>query len=227
MKLSKHNIATFIAILFHVSGVIGILFTDHKDWFIQNTSLNLVLMSVLVLWNQPEKNKAFFGFLLISFLTGMGVEMIGVNTGRLFGSYHYGNRMGIKFNSVPWLIGLNWFVLMFCCGIVMTKLHHWIKHQYEVAGITMTPVIEKLSLVFDGASIALFYDWIMEPVAVKLGFWEWKDGIIPGYNYACWFLISMFLLWVFSKLKFNRDNHFALDLLIIQILFFLSLSIFL
>ena len=88
MKLSKHNIATFIAILFHVSGVIGILFTDHKDWFIQNTSLNLVLMSVLVLWNQPEKNKAFFGFLLISFLTGMGVEMIGVNTGRLFVSYH-------------------------------------------------------------------------------------------------------------------------------------------
>lgn len=227
MKLSKHNIATFIAILFHVCGVIGILFSDHKEWFIQNTSLNLVLMAILLLWNQPEKNKAFFGFLLISFLIGMGVEMIGVNTGRLFGNYHYGNNMGVKFNAVPWLIGLNWFVLMFCCGIVMTKLHHWIKLQYEAGGISMTPVIEKLSLVFDGASIALFYDWVMEPVAVKLGFWEWKDGIIPVYNYVCWFLISMFLLWVFSKLKFNRDNHFALDLLIIQVLFFLSLRIFL
>lgn len=227
MKISKHNIATFIAILFHVSGAIGILFSGHKEWFIKNTSLNLLLMAVLLFWNQPEKNKAFFGFMLISFLTGMGVEMIGVNTGRLFGHYHYGEVMGTKFNGVPWLIGVNWFLLMFCAGVVMTKLHVWIKLQYEAAGINMTPVIEKLSLVFDGASIALFFDWVMEPVAIKLGFWEWKDGIIPGYNYVCWFLISMFLLWVFSKLKFNRDNHFGLDLLIIQILFFLSLRIFL
>lgn len=227
MKISKHNIATFIAILFHVSGAIGILFTDHKDWFIRNTSLNLLLMAVLLFWNQPEKNKAFLGFMLISFLTGMGAEMIGVNTGRLFGHYHYGEVMGAKFNGVPWLIGVNWFLLMFCAGVVMTKLHVWIKVQYEAAGISMTPVIEKLSLVFDGASIALFFDWVMEPVAVKLGFWEWKDGIIPYYNYLCWFFISMFLLWVFSKLKFNRDNHFALDLLIIQVLFFLSIRIFL
>jgi putative membrane protein len=184
-------------------------------------------MTLLLLWNQPEKNKAFFSFFLISFLIGMGVEMIGVNTGRLFGTYHYGVKMGAKFNAVPWLIGLNWFVLMFCCGIVMTKLHSWIKDQYEASGFTMTPVVERLSLVFDGATIALFFDWVMEPVAVKMGFWEWKNGVIPIYNYVCWFLISMFLLWVFSKLKFNRDNHFAVDLLIIQLLFFLTLRFFL
>ena len=227
MRLSKHNIATFIAILFHVCGVIGILFTDYKDWFILNTPLNLVLMAILLLWNQPERNRSFFWFLLVSFVIGMGVEMIGVHTGHLFGSYQYGNHMGAKFNAVPWLIGLNWFVLMFCCGVVMTKLHHWIKMQYEANGFSMSPLMEKLSLVFDGASIALFYDWLMEPVAMKLGFWEWKDGIIPFYNYLCWFLISMFLLWVFSKLKFNRENHFAVDLLIVQALFFLSLRIFL
>ncbi len=184
-------------------------------------------MGFLLLWNQLEKNLAFFSFLLISFLIGMSVEMIGVNTGRLFGNYQYGSKMGAKFNAVPWLIGLNWFVLMFCCGIVMTKLHAWIKEQYEASGFSMTPVIEKISLVFDGATIALFFDWIMEPVAVKMGFWEWKDAEIPLYNYVCWFLISMFLLWIFSKLKFNKDNHFAVDLLIIQVLFFLTLRIFL
>jgi putative membrane protein len=184
-------------------------------------------MAILLVWNQPEKNGAFFSFLFISFFIGMGAEMIGVNTGKLFGNYHYGVNMGAKFNAVPWLIGLNWFVLMFCCGVVMTKLHTWIKAQYEASGFTMTRVIEKLSLVFDGASIALFFDWIMEPVAVKLGFWEWKDGVIPNYNYVCWFLISMCLLWIFSKLRFNKDNHFAVDLLIIQVLFFLTLRIYL
>ena len=184
-------------------------------------------MAVLLLWNQPEKNTAFFVFFVFSFLIGMGVEIIGVNTGHLFGIYQYGVKMGAKFNGVPWLIGLNWFILMFCCGIVMTKLHRWITEQYEASGFSMTPLLERLSLVFDGASIALFFDWIMEPVAIKMGFWEWKDGEIPLYNYLCWFLISMFLLWVFSKLKFNKDNHFAVDLLIIQVLFFLTLRFFL
>jgi putative membrane protein len=184
-------------------------------------------MAVLLIWNQQEKNLSFISFLFISFLIGMGVEMIGVHTGRLFGSYQYGSNMGAKFNGVPWLIGLNWFVLMFCSGIVMTKLHHWIKDQYEASGITMTPVVERISLVFDGATIALFFDWVMEPVAVKMDLWEWKEDVIPIYNYVCWFLISMFLLWVFSKLKFNKDNHFAVDLLIIQVLFFLTLRVFL
>jgi len=86
-------------------------------------------MAVLLLWNQPEKNTAFFVFFAFSFLVGMGVEMIGVNTGHLFGIYQYGVKMGAKFNGVPWLIGLNWFILMFCCGIVMTKLHRWITEQ--------------------------------------------------------------------------------------------------
>lgn len=118
IKISKHNIATFFAILFHFSGAIGIIFSDHKEWFIQNTSFNLVFMSILLIWNQSQKNLSFLSFLGISFFIGMGVEMIGVHTGRLFGTYHYGSAMGSKFNEVPWLIGLNWFVLMFCCGIV-------------------------------------------------------------------------------------------------------------
>lgn len=227
IKLSKHNIATFIAILLHFCGVVGILISPYKTWFIQNTSLILILMLLLLIWNQPQKNKAFFAFLLICFLTGMGVEMIGVNTGRLFGVYRYGTIMGNKLNGVPWLIGLNWFVLMFCCGIVMTKIQDWLKLKYEAADITLTPTIEKLSLIIDGATLATFFDWIMEPVASKLGFWEWKDGTVPYFNYICWFVVSIFLLWIFSKLRFSRANHFALDLLIIQTLFFLALRFYL
>jgi bisanhydrobacterioruberin hydratase len=227
MKFSKHQIATAIAILFHCSGLIGIIFSNHRDWFISNTALNLVLMLVLLLWNQPEKNSSLLGFIIICFFVGMGVEMIGVHTGKLFGEYHYGKNMGIDFNGVPLMIGLNWFVLMFCAGIIMTKIHVWIKERYEDSGFSMSPMLERLSLIFDGASMALIFDWIMEPVAMKLGFWEWKESVIPIYNYFCWFIVSMILLWIFSKLKFNKENLFAVDLFIIQVLFFLTLRVML
>lgn len=227
LVLNRKNIATGIAILFHFCGVIGILMSGNKDWFIKNTSLNLILMALLLIWNQPEKSKSFFLFLIVAFITGMGVEMIGVNTGTLFGIYQYGNVMGAKLNGVPWLIGLNWFVLVFCCGVVMRHLHQWLHTKYEELDINLAPWVEKLSLLFDGAFLATFFDWIMEPVAMKLGFWDWKDNLVPNFNYGCWFVISMGLLWLFSKLKFNKQNPFAVHLLIIQALFFLTLRTFL
>ncbi|MEO8172143.1 MAG: carotenoid biosynthesis protein, partial [Sediminibacterium sp.] len=127
MRFSKPNIATFLAILFHLSGLIGILFTPYKDWFIQNTALNLCLMTMLLIWTQEGKNISFFVFLLLVFLTGFGAEMIGVNTGRLFGNYYYGEVLGPKRNGVPWLIGLNWFIVIFCSAAVMQNIHQWFK----------------------------------------------------------------------------------------------------
>jgi bisanhydrobacterioruberin hydratase len=227
IKLDRKNIATAIAILFHVSGAIGILLSNQKEWFVGNTVLNLLLMVGLLIWNQPEKNSSFFLFLLVAFITGMGVEMIGVNTATLFGVYQYGNLMGPKLNGVPWLIGLNWFVLIFCCGILITKMHHWLEQQYELLDINLAPWVSKLSLLVDAAFLATLFDWLMEPVAMKLGFWEWKDSTVPMYNYGCWFVISLILVWVFGKLRFNKNNHFAVDLLFIQALFFLALRTFL
>ena len=62
--------------------------------------------------------------------------------------------------------------------------------------------------------------------AVKLGFWQWENGIIPLYNYVCWFLISVFLLVLLRKFPFPRANHFAVHLFIIQLLFFWILRTF-
>ena len=227
MKFPKQHIATFIAILFHVSGLMGILFTPYKDWFIQNTPLNLCLMAVLLFWNQPQKNLSFFAFVAIAFLTGMGTEMIGVNTGHLFGDYKYGTVMGPQLNGVPWLIGINWFVVVFCSGAIMIKTQAWFKRKFEQDGRGLPPALATLSIIIDGAILATFFDWIMEPVAMKLGFWQWKNSEVPLYNYTCWFLISAVLLAVFRWLSFDKQNHFAVHLFIIQALFFLALRTYL
>jgi putative membrane protein len=227
MHFPKHHIATAIAILFHVSGIIGILFTPYKDWFIQNTPLNLCLMTILLIWSHEEKNASFYFFFAITFLVGMGTEMIGVNTGRLFGSYQYGTVLGAKFNGVPWLIGLNWFVVIFCAGAVMESMHVWLRRKIANEDRQLPSGIATLSLLIDGALLATFFDWIMEPVAMKLGFWQWKNGEIPLYNYTCWFIISLVLLLIFRWMRFPKTNLFAVHLFLIQVLFFLALRTFL
>ncbi len=227
MKYSKQTIATFLALLFHVCGLIGILCTPYHDWFVQHTALNLGLMGVLLIWTQPGKNFAFFLFFITACMVGMGTEMIGVNTGKLFGHYWYGNLLGPKLNGVPYLIGLNWFVLVFCCAAVMETIHDWVRHKMEKTGAGLPPRLAAISLVVDGALLALFFDWIMEPVAMKLDFWQWQNQNIPLFNYTCWFLVSLVLLVLLRKLRVNKANHFAVHLFIIQSLFFLTLRTFL
>ena len=68
----------------------------------------------------------------------------------------------------------------------------------------------------------------MEPVAGILGYWQWKGtGEAPFYNYICWFGVSLFLLTVFHFIPFSKNNKFAINLLLIQMMFFLLLRTFL
>lgn len=225
--INKHNIALFLALLFHACGLIGILFTSYRFWFIQNTGMNLLLMAGLLVMTQKEKNGHFFLFLVICFFTGMLAEIIGVNYGYLFGRYSYGKILSIQLFGVPLIIGLNWFVIVFCSGSIMYQLQTWVTNKYDQTEIPLSGFIRSLSIIFDSATLAVFFDYIMEPVAVKLGLWSWTSNMVPFYNYVCWFIISAFLMLFFQLFQFNKQNHFAIHLFIIQLLFFLALRIYL
>lgn len=217
------RLALLLALLFHGFGAWGLL-GEHYDFFLQNTPLNLLLMGGLLVWTQEGKNGHFWGFAALAFATGMITEMIGVNTSLLFGDYRYGAVMGPQWNGVPWLIGLNWMVVMLCAGTTI----HWLTEQlWQRLGDVPLPTQQrwtKLSIIVDGALLATLFDWVMEPVAIRLGFWTWLgDGQIPLFNYLCWFVISAFLMAVFQAAKFPKRNLFAIHLLIIQTLFFLIL----
>lgn len=225
---SKINISAFVAVLFHISGLMGILLSTNRDWFIRNTPLNLILMAGLLILNQKKVNKIFIFFFVLCFVIGMLTEMIGVNTGLLFGNYAYGNILGVKLLGVPLLIGLNWFVIVYCCIVLMEQMHLWVKTKFRSEEQPMPSVkFETLSVIVDGAMLATYFDWLMEPIAVKLGYWQWGTESIPIWNYFCWFLISALLIAISRKLNFNKQNPFAVHLLFIQALFFLALRTFL
>jgi putative membrane protein len=225
-RFTKFDIATAIAVLFHSIGLIGLLFFD-KAFFITATPINLLLSFALLIWTQNGKNIQFFLFLAICFAVGIMVEIAGVNTQVLFGDYTYGNVLGYKVKNVPLLIGINWFIIIYCCGIsIHTLLMKAINRVAADTGKAPT-ALRALSVIVDGATLAVFFDWLMEPVAVKLGYWTWNgDGSIPLFNYICWFIVSLLLLTVFQFAKFNKQNKFAVNLLLIQLMFFLVLRTF-
>jgi len=225
MRPSKNQIATAIAILFHAIGLVGIL-VFKSDFIIYSTPFNLLLMFALLLWTQAEKNFYFFLFLVVTVATGITVEIIGVNTQLFFGDYKYGNVLGYQVKNAPLVIGINWFIIIYCCGI---SIHTFLRRAInKISAETKAPpmVMKALSIIVDGATLAVFFDWLMEPVAVQLGFWKWQ-GEIPLYNYICWLVISMLLLALFHFCKFSKQNKFAVHLLLIQLMFFLLLRTFL
>ena len=226
-QFSKYQAATAIAVLFHTIGLIGILFFD-RHFFVQATAINLLLMFILLIWTQKEKNNYFLLFVVAACMIGLGAEIAGVNTGALFGDYSYGNVLGYKFMKVPLIIGVNWFVIIYCCGISIHTLLMKAIDRISADTKTKPITLKAISVIVDGATIAVFVDWIMEPVAIKLGFWTWgDDGETPLYNYVCWLMISNIILAIFHFCRFNKQNKFAVNLLLIQMMFFLLLRTFL
>lgn len=185
-------------------------------------------MAALLFYTQQKINTAFIIFFILCFCVGIVAEVIGTSSGWLFGNYSYGAILGPVIKGVPFIIGINWFIIIYCCGVsihtLLTKLTAKLSEQTGKP----SKAIQTLSVVIDGATLAVMLDWLIEPVAVQLGYWQWLgSGEIPLYNYLCWFAISIMLLFVFQRLSFNKQNKFAVNLLLIQAMFFLLLRTFL
>jgi putative membrane protein len=195
----------------HVSGAIGIAFFN-RAFFVGYTPLNLFLMFILLIWNETELHLGLLKAFLFAFGAGLFTEIIGVNTGILFGSYHYGEVFGEKIFGVPLLIGLNWFCIVYAAyQVVVLFQKSWQLNRVGIAIMT--------------AVLATIFDWIMEPVAIKLGFWQWHTAEIPFLNYACWFGISFIIALFFNWVGIKKNNPFALYLFFTQLLFFVFLGL--
>lgn len=216
------KIATWIAILFHIIGLCGIFI--NRELFVTLTPFNLLLSAALLIYSQSNKNASFYLFVLICFLVGFSVEYIGVNYGYLFGSYQYLPALGIQWKNVPLVIGVNWFIMMYCCGVSVQRFLNYLWNRLKDTDQPFRTNVGFIAIIIDSALLATFFDWIMEPVAVKLGYWRWLgDGSIPLLNYVSWFGVSALLMLVFRLLSFEKTNQFAVNLLLIQFMFFLIL----
>lgn len=217
---SKTSFATGLAAVMHAAGLFGTTL-GWDGLFSRLTPFNLLTMLVLLIWTLPEKNKKVLVFFIAAFLAGMISETIGVHTGLLFGHYRYGDSLGLKLFEVPLLIGVNWFVVVYAAGMCAQSFRTWIATRWINSGKAAYSKWIGASVVIDGALIATLFDFLMEPGAVRLGFWTWNGSAIPPLNYLSWFGVSLLLMFLFQKLQF-KTHRFAVHLLLIQALFFMA-----
>ena len=112
------NIAIGILVVFHLVGLIGFHLPVSRVLFQQLVPLNLLLsLAVLGRFHQSW-TPTFIGFCILIFLSGWGVEVMGVQGGWLFGEYAYGKALGPKIAQVPIIMGVNWLTLVYITGVI-------------------------------------------------------------------------------------------------------------
>lgn len=206
---SREGIAIIVLSIVYLVGILGIALNIHDD-FILLTPLNLIFSVNVVLWFHPKWDSSTTIVLLLSFFVGFTAELLGVQTGKLFGEYAYGNVLGWKLLGTPPMIGINWLMLVYICGVA-------VNHFVPDWGWFVKAVL--------AAGLMVGLDFFIEPVAIQYNFWQWSNNVIPIQNYIAWFLIALPLTSNFMILQGHIKNNVAIALLILQFIFFLVLRI--
>ncbi len=195
--------------LMYLAGLIGLNVPFSAPLFQILTPFNLVASLVMLLLFHTDFRPSFWVYCAIAFTVGFLVEVAGVHTGAIFGQYAYGEVLGLKIMEVPLVIGANWLMLSYLCGSVTDRLPVFLIIKVLIAAGLMT-----------------LLDFVIEPVAMQLDFWQWQGGSIPLQNYLAWYGVSAVLFFMYFKMPFQKKNVLAPLLLALQFLFFGLNSLF-
>ncbi|MEM9416982.1 MAG: carotenoid biosynthesis protein [Bacteroidota bacterium] len=184
-------LSTGLLVVCYTLGIVG-LCSPYQQQVLPLTPLILLATAGLLLGHHQPWHWPFVRFCGVAGAIGFFVEVVGVHTGMIFGSYYYGTPLGWQLWGVPVVIGLNWVILVY------------------IAGHLVSPLSVSLSMkCFLGALMVVLIDWLMEPVAVQLGFWYWTGQHIPTQNYVAWYVLAWGLLRLFYRVGKHPFNPLA------------------
>ena len=202
----KYYVTPILIILYTV-GFVGISFFPELG-LTSVSELNLIISFALILLPAPIQD--LWKKIGVIFLLGMSVEILGVATGYPFGIYHYGDSLGSKIFDVPVIIGVNWFTIAY------------ISYHLAKSFIGNTSLRILISTLF-----MLVLDMLLEPIAPKLGYWYWENGVIPTLNFVSWYLVGLACVYIIDLNNQETVNRSARNLFFIQFVFFVLLNLFL
>ena len=152
MKNKNQDLIGFWIVAFHLVGMIGLSTESYVSIFKSLVPYNLLITFLLCCF-YISFQKNYKPMVLIAMI-GFVIEVVGVKTGILFGEYYYGSVLGFKVLEVPLIIGLNWLVLSLAThSIIRVFLNN------------------RFSIICTASLLMVLLDLLIEPVAIKLGFW--------------------------------------------------------
>lgn len=206
-NINKERFSIGLILTMHIFGAIMIGGNIIEN-FVLLTPFNLLMSLGILFWNEENRNKNLLIISILCFSVGLGMEIIGTNTGLVFGEYAYGKTLGFQVGHVPLIIGVNWLMLVYASAAVVNRFGEQLHFVIKAA----------LS-----AALMVFLDFFIEPVAMRYDFWSWAGDVIPIQNYIAWFVIAFGLLLVTHRLMVIQSKT-AIGLFIAQLIFFVSLN---
>jgi putative membrane protein len=204
------RMSIFFLWLINISGFFGIL-SDQNEFFLSTTPYVLSLTLLLLILNHDLSDKKSKIGLILIFLFGLIIEILGVNYGLFFGEYNYGANLGPKIYEVPYVIGFNWVLLIIATGSISDKL---------IKG-------KEIYKILFASFLMVLIDLLIEKSAPKLDFWEFVISPVPFSNYLWWFIFSIGFQYIFFKTIKTKEYNLSSNILVIQFLFFGMLAVFL
>ena len=206
-KLEK--IITIILVVIFGVGIAGHSINLLKDLMLLLTPFVLLISSLLVLLPViKNKNKKLIYWLCGIFILTFLLEVAGVKTGIVFGEYFYREALGLKILEVPVIIGVNWVLVIGGAIKLSEKFSDKIYLKILITGL-----------------LAVLFDYWLEPVAVKLNYWNWIGGDIPFQNYAAWFIIALILAGIYFLARVKIESKLFERYYLIQLSFFFLLNL--
>lgn len=210
MKLKIELKLMLLLSIFYMVGLLGILIPEYRFYFLGLSPFNLLLTLTLFSIANREFDRMFVLLFSIICIVGFFVEVLGVATGAIFGVYHYGEALGMQGLHVPFIIGVNWYLL----AMSTYEAFHYKR-------------IHKLMRALLSAALMTFIDVLIEPLSAKLDFWYWGENIAPLQNYIAWFVIAFLFQLIIQQFKPQVNKTAAIFVIALQIIFFTSLHLFL
>jgi len=200
--------AAIALVLTYAVGLVGLSVPATRALFQMITPVHLLLSLALLAvtspaLRDPTKRMQRLGLWLLVASVAYAIEVIGVQTGVIFGSYTYGWVLGPQLLQTPLMIGVNWLLLV-------------------VAGSSLVATwgLRGFGAVLATALMLVGVDALMEPVAMALEFWHWPGGHVPLQNYVGWFLVAVVLCSLFQRASRAEAHPLAGVLLCCQAVFF-------
>lgn len=206
IKLNKIFISATVLIILHTVGFFG-LNSENATLFQKLTPVNLLVTLILLTWNQAQKNRAWYLFAIAIYIAGFLVEVLGVSTGVIFGEYNYGEALGPQWKGTPFLIGVNWLILVISTGAIAQYFFN-----------------SKIAKALIASTLMVLLDSFIEPLAGDLNFWYWPEETVPVQNYIAWWIIALAMHTVYQYLPVTRNNKIGFWVYGIFLVFFIALG---
>ena len=193
--------------LFFTVGSVGHYLSSTRDLMLRLTPSFLFVFGVASISRGiVYRQWRFLIWCTAAYLFTFFVEVIGVKTGLIFGSYEYGSTLGMKVLEVPLVIGFNWLIVVVGLSSLLERT-------------SFKPLLKAVAVGLGATA----FDLVLEPVAIRFDYWGWEQVAVPLQNYVAWFLTAVAVAYTYAKLDikiFSRKTGIYVG---IQLAFIASL----